>query len=201
MDCSPPGFSVLGFSRKDYWNGLPCPPLGELLDPGINPKSLMSPALAGRFFLPLVPPCCSVIQWCPTLCDPMDCSTPGFPVLHHLPELAQTHVHWVSDAIQPSHPLSSPSPPAFNPPASVSFPMSQFFVFGGQSIGASASTSVLPMNIQHWSLLRLTCLVSLQSKRLSRVFSNTTVQKHHYFGTQPSLWSSSCIHAWLLEKP
>ena len=58
--------------------------------------------------------CCSVTQSCPTLCDPMDCSTPGFPVLHHLPEFSQTHVHWVSDAIQPSHPLSSPSPPAFN---------------------------------------------------------------------------------------
>ena len=58
--------------------------------------------------------CCSVTQLCPTLCDPMDCSTPGFPVGHHLPELAQTHVHWVGDAIQPSHPLSSPSPPAFS---------------------------------------------------------------------------------------
>ena len=58
--------------------------------------------------------CCSVAQSCPTLCGPMDCSTPGFPVLHHLPELAQIHVHWVGDAIQPSHPLSSPSPPAFN---------------------------------------------------------------------------------------
>ena len=59
--------------------------------------------------------CCSVAQWCLTLCDPMNCSTPGFPVLHHLPELAQTPVHWVSDAVQPSHPLSSPSPPAFFP--------------------------------------------------------------------------------------
>ena len=58
--------------------------------------------------------CCSVAQSCPTLCDPVDCSTPGFPVLHRLPELAQTQVHWVSDAIQPSHPLSYPSPPAFN---------------------------------------------------------------------------------------
>ena len=58
--------------------------------------------------------CCSVAQSCPTLCNPMDCSTPGFPVLHHLPELAKTHVHWVCDAIQPSHPLSSPSPPTFN---------------------------------------------------------------------------------------
>ena len=58
--------------------------------------------------------CCSVIQLCLTLCDPMDCSMPGFPVLHYLPELTQTHVHWVGDAIQPSHPLSSPSPPALN---------------------------------------------------------------------------------------
>ena len=58
--------------------------------------------------------CCSVPQSCPTLFDPMDCSTPGFPVLHHLLELAQTHVHWVSDANQPFHPLSTPSPPAFN---------------------------------------------------------------------------------------
>ena len=73
---------------------------------------------------------------------------PGIPVLHHLPELAQTHVHRVSDAIQPSHPLSSPSPSAFNLSQHLSFPMSLFFASGGQSIGASASASVLPMNIQ-----------------------------------------------------
>ena len=59
--------------------------------------------------------CCSVTRSCPTLCNPRDCSTPGFPVFHHLPEFVQTHVHWVSDAIQPSHPLSSPSPPALSP--------------------------------------------------------------------------------------
>ena len=58
--------------------------------------------------------CCSVAQSCLTLCDPMDCSMPGFPILHHLPELAQTHVHWVGDVTQPSHPLSPPSPPALN---------------------------------------------------------------------------------------
>ena len=80
----------------------------------------------------------SVAQSCPTLCDPMDCSTPGFPVHHQLPELAQTHVHCVGDAIQPSHPLSSPSPSAFNL-SSGSFLMSQFFPSGGQSIGVSAS--------------------------------------------------------------
>ena len=88
----------------------------------------------------------SVTQSCPTLCDPMDCSTPGFPVHHQLLELAQTHVHWVSDAIQPFHPLlSSTSLQSF--PASASFPRSQFFTSGGQSIGLLASTPVLPMNI------------------------------------------------------
>ena len=85
-------------------------------------------------------------------------------------------------------------------PASGSFPMSWLFASGGQSIGASASASVLPVNIQDWFHLGLTSLISLQSKGLSRVFSNTTVQKHKLFGTQPSLWSNSHIHTWLLEK-
>ena len=88
----------------------------------------------------------SVAQSCPTLCDPMDSSTPGFPVRHQLPELAQTHVHRVGDAIQPSHPLLSPSPPAFNLfPASRSFQTSQFFATKGQSIGVF-SFSVSPSN-------------------------------------------------------
>ena len=95
----------------------------------------------------------SVTQSCMTLCDPMDCSMPGLPVHHQLPELTQTHVHWVSDAIQPSHPLSSPSSPAFNLSQHQSFPKSQFFASGGQSIGAWAS--VLPMNIKDWFLLGL----------------------------------------------
>ena len=79
--------------------------------------------------------------------------------------------------------------------------MSQLFASGGQSIGASALASVLSMNIQGWSPLGLTGWISLQSKGLSRVFSNTTVQKHQFFGTQPSLWSDSHICTWLLEKP
>ena len=88
-----------------------------------------------------------------------------------LPESIQTHVHWVSDAIQPSHPLSSPSPPALQYfPASGSFPMSQLFTSGGQNIGVSASASVLPMNTQDWSPLGWTGWISLQSKGLSRVF-------------------------------
>jgi len=107
------------------------------------------------FFQILFPCCCSITQLCPTLWKPMDCSTPGFPVLHHLPEFFQTHVHWVNDnnhfiLCRPLLLLSSTFP------ASGSFPMSQFFAPGGQRIGASASASVLPMNIQSWFLLRLT---------------------------------------------
>ena len=91
----------------------------------------------------------SVAQSCPTLCDPMNRSTPGLPAHHQLSEFTQTHAHWVSDAIQPSYPLLSPfssCPQSF--PASGSFPMSWLFASGGQSIGASASASVFPMNIQ-----------------------------------------------------
>ena len=113
------------------------------------------------------------------LCDPMDCSTPGLPIHHQLPEFTQTHVHRADDAIQPSHSLSSPSPPAFNLSQHQGFfPLSQFFSSGDQSIGVSASASVLPMNIQDWFPLGWTGWISLQSKGLSRVFSNTTVQKH-----------------------
>ena len=86
-------------------------------------------------------------------------------------------------------------------PESGSFQISQFFALDGQSIGVSASATVLPMNIQDWFLWRLTSLISLLSKELSRVFSNTTVQKHQFFDSQPSLWSKSHIHTWLLEKP
>ena len=85
-------------------------------------------------------------------------------------------------------------------PASESFPISQFFALGGQSIGVSASASVFPMNIQDWSPLGRTGLISFLSKGLSRVFFNITVQKHQFFGSQLSLYSNSHIHAWLLEK-
>ena len=219
------------------------------------------------------------------LCNPMDGSMPGLPVHHQLLEFTQTHVHWVGDAIQPSHPLSSPSPLAFNLsqhqglfqwvsslhqvatvlelqrqsfqwifrtdllqngldslwphglqhtrlpcpspspricsdscplsrwchptilssvipfsscllsfPASRSFLMSQFMASGGQSIGASASVSVLPVNIQDWFPLGWTDWISLQSKGFLRVFFNTTVQKHQFFGAKPSLWFESHIH-------
>ena len=103
-------------------------------------------------------------------CDPMDCSTPGFPVCHQLLELAQTHVHRVGDAIQPSHLLLSPFLlPSIFP--SIRVQMNQFFTSGGQSIEASASASVLPMNIQDWFPLGWTGWISLLFKRLSRVFS------------------------------
>ena len=117
----------------------------------------------------------SVTQSCLTLCDPMKHSTAGLPVHYQLPEFTQTHVRRVGDAIQPSHPLSSPYSCPQSLPASESFPMSQLFAWGGQNIGVSAQTSVLPMNTQDWSPLGWTGWISLQSKGLSRVFSNTTV--------------------------
>ena len=214
---------------------------------------------------------CSVTKSHPTLYNPMDCSMPGLPVHHQLPEFTKTHVHWVGDAIQPSHSLLHPSPSAFNLfqhqglfstytqfsrsvmsnslrphesqharppypsptpgiypnpcplsrgyhptisssvipffscpqslPASGSFPMSQFFTWGGQSIGVSASASVLPMNTEDWSPSGRTGWIALQSKGLSRVSSNTTVQKHQFFGTQLYSQSNSHIHTWPLEKP
>ena len=114
----------------------------------------------------------SLTQLCPTLCHPRDCSMPGLPVRHQLPEFTQTHVHWVGDPIQQSHPLSSPSPPAFNLSQHQShFQWVQFFSSGGQSIGVSASTLVLSMIIQDWFPLGLTGWISLKSKELSRVFS------------------------------
>ena len=143
----------------------------------------------------------SVAQSCPTLCNPMNRSTPGLPVHHQLPEFTQTHVHRVSDAIQPSHPPSSPSPPAPNPSQHQSLFQWVNSSHDGQSTGVSASTSVLPMNIQDWSPLGWTGWISWQSKGLSRVFSNTTVQKHQFFGAQLSSQSNSHIHIRLLEKP
>ena len=128
-------------------------------------------------------------------------SMPGFVFLHCLPEFAQTHVHWVSEY----HPTTSSSVIPFSScpqsfPASGSFPVSQLFTLGGQRIGDSASAAVLPMNIQGWFPLGLTGLISLLSKGFLRVFSSTTVQKHQFFSTQPSLQSNSHIRTWLLEK-
>ena len=143
----------------------------------------------------------SVAQSCPTLCNPMNYSMPGLPVHHPTPGV---HLNpcplsrWCHPTISSSVvPFSScrQSFPVFG-----SFQMSQLFASGGQSIAVSASASVLPMNTQDWFPLGWTGWISLQSSGFSRVFSNTTAQKHQFFGTQLSLLSSSHIHTWPLEK-
>ena len=128
----------------------------------------------------------SVAQLCLTLCNPVDCSNQGLPVHHQLPELTQTHVHWFSDAIQPSHPVVPFSSCLQSFLASRSFQVSQLFASGGQSIGVPASASVRPVNIQDWIPLGWTGWTSLQSSGLSRVVFNTTVQNHQFFGAQLS---------------
>ena len=137
-----------------------------------------------------------VAQLCLTLCNPMDCSMPGFPVHHQLPELTQTYVHQVGDASQPSASLLLPS----------IFP--RITVFSNESVLCmrwpkywSFSSSISPSNIQDWSPLWWTGWISLQYKGLSRIFSNTTVQKYQFFGAQLSLWSNSHIPTWLLKNP
>ena len=132
----------------------------------------------------------------------MDYCMPGFLLHHQHQELTQTHASswWC-------HPtvfilccsLLDSCLQSF--PASGSFPISQLFASGGQNIGVLASASVRTMNIQCWFLLGFTCLISLQSKGLSRIFSNTTIQKHQFSSAQPFLWSNSHSCTWLLEKP
>ena len=141
----------------------------------------------------------SVTQWCATLCVPMDYSMPGFAVYHQLPELAQIHVHCVSDAIQKSHPLLFSSQlQSF--PASGALPMSRFFASGGQSIGASASASDLLKNIQDWFPLELTSWISSAQGTLKSLLQHHSF-KYQFFSTQFSLWSKYNIYTWLLEKP
>ena len=140
-------------------------------------------------------------QLCPTFCNPMNCSTPGLPVHHQLPEFSLTRVHRVNDAIQLSHPLSSPSPPAPN-----SSQHQSLFQWVNSLHEVAKALEFQP---QHQSLqwtpnrspLGWTGWISLQSKGLSRIFSNTTVQKHQFFGTQLSSQSNSHIHTWPQEKP
>ena len=137
------------------------------------------------FMEPILSCCCLFAKSCLTLCNPVNCSRPGFPVLHCLPEFAQTHVHWVGDAIQSSHLLSPPSSLALNLSQHQGlFLMSWLLASGSQSIAASAS--VLPANIQGWFPLGLTGLISLLFKGLARVFSSTTIWKHQFSTTQPS---------------
>ena len=134
----------------------------------------------------------SVTQSCLTLCDLLDCSTPTSL------SIANPGVYSNSCPLSRCHPTISSSVIPFSSclqsfPASGSFPMSRLFASGGQNIGASASASVLSLNIQDWFPLGLTGLISLLFKGLSRVFPNTTVRKHQFFGTQPSLWSNAYI--------
>ena len=142
----------------------------------------------------------SVAQLCLTLYDPMNRSMPGLPVHHQLLEFTQTHVHqWCHPAISSSVVPFSSCPQSLQ--TSGSFPVSPLFTWGGQNIGVSASVSVLPMNTQDLSPSGWTGWTSLQSKGLSRVFSNTTVQKHQFFGAHFASQSNSHIHTRPQEKP
>ena len=142
--------------------------------------------------------CCNSF---PTLFDPMDCSTTGSSVLLYFLDFAR---FMSIESVMPSNHLNLCHPlfllPSVFPSIRV-FLMSQLFASGGQSVGTSASASVLPMNIQVWFPLGWTGLISLLSKRLSRVFSNTPVKKRQFFSAQLSLWSNFHIHTRLLEKP
>ena len=142
----------------------------------------------------------SVAQSCLILCNPMDCSTPGFPVHQQLLELAQTHVHQVGDAIQISHPLPSPSLPAFSLCQHQVFSSESVLHIRWPSIGVSASASVPQMNVWDWFPLGWTGLISLQSKGLSRVFPTPQI-KSISSSALSFLYSSTHIHTWLLEEP
>ena len=186
----------MGFSRQEYWSGLQFPSPRDLPDQGIEPGSpaFQADALTSE---PPGKPMKNLVQLSSaSLCNPMDCTMPGFPVHYQLLELTQTHIHQVGDAFSSSvFPFSSH---LWSFPESGSFPMSQFFASGGLSIGVSASASVLPMNIQDWFPLGWTCWISLQPKRLSKssptpqfksinssvlifLYSPTVTSKHDYW--------------------
>jgi len=154
--CSPWGCKELDMTEQLNWTD--------------NATQHVEPCLSHR--------CCFWVIVMSNSLRPHELQHARLPVLHYLPEFAQTHFHWISDAIQPSHLLSSFSLPAFNLYQHHGlFPMSRLFAPGGQTIRASASTSVLPMTVQGWFSLGLTGLISLLSKGLSRVFFSTTVWK------------------------
>ena len=148
----------------------------------------------GRFWICC---CCSVPKLCLTLCDPTNSGKAGFSVHHYLSELPQTHIHLVSDVIQTSHPLSSPSPPAFN--------LSQHQGLFKWVISLHQVAKVLELHHQSFQWIfrlisfKLTGLILL-SKGLSRVFSSTIDPIHQFFGAQSSLWSNSHIHTLLLKN-
>ena len=146
------------------------------------------------------PCCCSVMKSClfATLWTSAVQASLSYTIFQSLLKFMSTELVMLCNHFILCHPFSF-CLPSFS--ASESFPVSQLFTPGSQNTGASASASVLPMNIQGWSPLGLTVLISLQSKGLSRVVSSTTVQKHQFFGTRFSSKSNSHIHTWPLEKP
>ena len=203
MDGSPPGSSIHGISQARILEQVAIS-FSRVL-PKLTPLS--SPALQADS-LPLTPPgkppfsnlCCSDTQSCPTLCDPMDCSTPGFPAHHISRSLLKV---LSAESVMPSNhltlccpllllPLIFPSIRVFSNESALRIRWLKFWFHFRQL------ASVLPMNIQGWSALGLTGSISLQFKELSSVF---TVQKHQFFSIQPSLWSNSHIHTWLPKNP
>ena len=206
MNCSPLGSYVPGIFQARYWSGLPFPAPDDLPDPGLKP---VSPALAGTFFSHWAVWEASLwlsVQFSHSI---ISNSLPPHESQHARPPCqSQTpRVYWntwpSSQWCQPA--ISSSVIPFSSCPhslsASGSFPMRQLFTWGGQSTWVSASASILPMNTQDWSALGWADSISLQSKELSRLFSNTTVQKHQFYSVQLSSQSNSHIHTWPMEKP
>ena len=162
---------------------------------------LRLPCLLSPYIYSLSMSYCSVAQSCLTLCDPVDCNTPGFYVHHHLPKFAQVHVHCISDAIQPSHPPTPSSPSTLNPSQDQRPLLWVGCSYQATKILECQPQSVLPVNIQGWFPLRLTGLLSLLSKGLSGVLSSTTAWRPQLFGTLPSVWSTSHNCMWPLGRP
>ena len=215
--CIADGFSTIWATREvwEYWSGKPIPSPGELPNLGIE---LEVTCIAGGFFTSWITREACYLRY---LAGILNFSSVQFSRsvvsdslrLHELQHATPPcpspipGVHpnscpsswWCHPAISSSVILFSSCPQSL--PASGSFPMSQLFAWSGQSIGVSALAWVHPRNTQDWSPLEWTGWISLQSKGLSRVFSNTTVQKHQFFSTQLSSQSNSHIHTWPLEKP
>ena len=205
MDYSPPGSPAHGFSRQEYWSGLPFPPPDDL--PDLHWICFSCISCTGRWFFTtwVAQELLSVQFRHSVVSDSLrphesqhtkpPCPSPTPRINSNSCPLSQ----WCHPTISSSVVCLSSHLQSF--PASGSFPMSQPLASGGQSIGVSASASVLPVNIQDCFPLGWTDWISLQSKGLSRVFSNTTVQMHQFFSVQLSLQSNSHIHTWLLKKP
>ena len=158
--------------------------------------SLVGEWINNLWYIQTIDYCCSITQLCPILHNPMEGSTTGLPVPHQLPSWCPSH-QWCHPTISSSVTLFAFCPQSF--PASGSFPVRQVFASGDQNTGVLASAPVLLMRLQGWFPLRSTGLISLLSKGLSGVFSSTTVGRHQFFGTLPSLQLSSHNHMWPQE--